>query len=240
MPMVRPSVYSPDQVLERRLAPGDIVAGGESLLTGTITTVGSGTWTAAAIATGIIYRTGPTGAFTDTTDTAQNIISALAGNGWSADYLKGTTFRLTFVNTVAFAHTFAGGTGILTGSGVVNAAASTWREYLVTILSAFPTNIFMANTTNSSAVVTFSLPLNITSIPFLGSNGLLGDIPGDLVGATVTGTGINAGTTVIGVTQGIGGVIGITLSAAATATNTNVALTFGPTVKIDGLRSGTL
>jgi hypothetical protein len=61
-------------------------------------------------------------------------------------------------------------------------------------------------------------------------------------GQIVTGTGINAGTTVLGVTQGPGGVTGVTLSANATATSAagGVPLTFSPNIRIDGLRSSTL
>jgi hypothetical protein len=54
-------------------------------------------------------------------------------------------------------------------------------------------------------------------------------------GMTVSGTGITAGTRVLGVTQGQGGVTGVTLDANATATSAagGVALTFLPTVQFD-------
>lgn len=239
MSAVRPSVYAADNVMERQLAPGDTMLQGESALAGAISTAGAGTWTGAAIATGIIKRTGPTAGFTDTTDTAANIITALAGNAPNVDILPGSTFRLLVRNTVAYALTFAAGTGVVSGDGTLGISASDWREYLVTILNTCAQQVWSCNTTNGSAVVTFSLALNQVSIPFQGSNGQPGTLS-NLVGATVTGTGIPAGTTVIGVTQGQGGVTGVTLSANATATNTNVALTFGPTVKFDGLREGTI
>jgi len=236
--LVRPSVYF-SGVMERKILPGDVMAGGESYTSGAIATVGAGTWTGAAIATGLIARSGSTAGYIDTTDTAQNIINALGGNSPEADFVPGSTFRLRVLNTVAYALTFAAGTGVVAGSGTLSIAASSWRDYIVTILSALNTQILQCGTTNASATVTFVLPSNATSLPFMGSNGSIGAIS-DLVGATVTGTGISAGTTVIGITQGVGGAIGVTLSANATATNANVALTFGPTVRFDGIGSGTL
>lgn len=228
-------------VIDEAFMPGDIAIGGESLLAGAIATVGAGTWTGAAIATGIINRTGPVGGYTDTTDSAQSILNALAGNSNGAEVVPGSTFRLLFVNTVAQAHTYAGGAGVQTGSGTVNTAASTWREYLFTVLNSTPSSVAQCNTTNASAVVTFVLPAGVVALPYnvSGNNPLGVTIT---PGQTVSGTGITAGTTVLGVTQGQGGVTGVTLSANATATSAagGVPLTFTPTVKVDGLRSGTL
>jgi len=64
-------------IFDRTVAPGDLIAMGDS--DSTLTTAGAGTWLAAAIATGTILRTGPAGGYTDTTDIGQNIIAALAG-----------------------------------------------------------------------------------------------------------------------------------------------------------------
>ena len=117
---------------------GDLMIGGESISAGALTTVGAGTWLAAAIAAGIIRRTGPVGGYTDTTDTAANILTALAGNAQAADLAPGSSFRLLFINTVAFAFTFAAGAGVTVGTGTLDVAASLWREYLVTILNPTP------------------------------------------------------------------------------------------------------
>lgn len=72
-----------------------------------IATAGAGTLTAAGILGGVINRSGPTTSYTDTIDTAANIIAALpSGTPTSAGYY-------TFVkNTTAFAETLAAGTGI--------------------------------------------------------------------------------------------------------------------------------
>lgn len=229
--------------IERSLYPGDIIAQGEAIVAGALTTVGAGGWTGALVATGIITRTGPVGAYTDTIDTAQNILTALAGNANAANMVPGTTFRLTFINTVAFAMTLAASRGITlgtNGSGVVNCAASLVREYLCTVLNASTEVTLNCNTTNASPVVTFVLPPNMTALPMGAA-----DNPQGIAitpGMIVTGTGVTAGTTVIGVTQGQGGVTGVTLSANATATSAvgGVSLQFSPNIRIDGVRSGTL
>lgn len=224
----------------REVLPGDLLStGGERLAAGALATAGAGTWTGAIIATGIIYRTGPVGGYTDTTDTSTNIILALLGSGSQGsgpggnstiDVVPGTSFRLLFINTVAQALTFAAGVGVVAGTGTLDVAASLTREYLVTILNATPQILLNCATTNGSAVVTF----NLTSPAVSLAMGLV------TPGMTISGTGVTAGTTVLGVTQGIGGITGITMSANATATTNPVGLTFLPTVRFDSLRAGTL
>lgn len=204
-------------------------------------TVGNGTWSGAQIATGIISRSGSVAGYTDTTDTSANILAALAGNAPNADVLPGTTFRLRVLNTVAFLLTFAAGTGVVAGTGTLNIAASTSRDYLITVQSTCPLQTLQCNTVNGSPNVTFVLPNNAVALPFQGSNGAIGTVS-NLLGATVTGAGINANTTVIGVTQGQGGAIGVTLSGNATATSAagGTPLTFQPTIRFDSLGGGTL
>lgn len=225
-----------NEVIDSQIQPGDVPIGGENILNGGIATVGAGTLTGAAIATGIIRRTGPTGAYTDTTDTASAILTALSGNSPAPTVEPGSTFRLLYINTVAFAMTLAAGTGVVLGTGTTTLIASQTREYLVTILNTTPQVILNCATTNTSAVVTFNLPAGMASFPIGPAPNAINITPG----ATVSGTGITTGTTVIGVTNGQGGIIGVTLSANATATNNPVALTFGPTIQIDSLRSAPL
>lgn len=237
--LVRPMIQG-DTPISRPVMPGDLAAGGESISAGAIATAGAGTLTGAAIATGIIRRTGPGAGYVDTTDTSTNIITALLGSSPQAmgggagncgvDVVPGTSFRLLFINTVAFAMTFAAGLGVAAGTGTLDVAASVWREYLVTIINSTPQQLLNCGTTNASAVVTFNLQANQVSLP-------MGTVT---PGMTVSGTGITAGTTVLGVTQGVGGITGVTLSANATATTNPVGLTFLPTVRFDALGGGTL
>lgn len=236
--LVRPLGQRGNEVPAVALSPGDLLAGGENILAGTIATAGAGTWTGAAIATGIIRRTGPGAGYTDTTDTAVNILAALAGNAPDNPVVPGTSFRMLFINTVAQAMTFAAGTGVVAGTGTLDCAASKTREYLFTVLNSTRQQTIQSNTTNVSPTVTFVLPPNMSALP-IGPN-----VPNYNItpGMLVTGTGISAGTYVTGVTQGQGGIIGVTLSANATATSAagGVALTFGPRVQIDALRGGDL
>ena len=94
-----------------------------------LSTVGAGTITAAGIAGSVTNRTGSTSAFTDTTDTADNIIAAQPnvhiGDSWEYTYNN---------NTVAPA-TLTGGTGV-TVSGITTVGAGKSARYLVTYTAA--------------------------------------------------------------------------------------------------------
>lgn len=232
-----------NDVMSSMVQSGDVLLQGETLTPGIITTAGAGTLTAAMIASGFIVRTGPVGGVTDTTDTSTNILAALAGNAPSPNVAPGSTFRLRYINKVAQVITFAAGVGVIAGaagSAVLDVAASQVRDYLITVLNATPASTLQSNTTNASAVVTFVFPSGITSWPL----GQAANPQGITItpGMTVSGTGITAGTTVIGVTYGLGGITGVTLSANATATSPagGAALTFLPTIRFDGIGSMTL
>ena len=85
-----------------------------------LTTVGNGTITAAGLLSGAIARSGPTGAFTDTTDTAAAIQSDWAGGAVDS------SFDFTYINNTAFNVTLAGGSGVspITGDLIVPANSS--------------------------------------------------------------------------------------------------------------------
>lgn len=91
-------------------------------------TVGA-TLTGAQIVGGIITRTGPTAAFSDTTDTAANIIAAMAsqtiGNSWA----------LRLNNNTAFPETILAGSGV-TLSGLTIVPANSWAEFQMTYSAA--------------------------------------------------------------------------------------------------------
>lgn len=94
---------------------------------GSLTTVGNGTITAALLQGLIVSRGGSqTGAFTDTTDTAANIISAFGGNTG--------TVRVRIINNTADTQTIAGGSGV-TISGTATLATNTFRDFLLTMTS---------------------------------------------------------------------------------------------------------
>jgi hypothetical protein len=176
-----------------------------------ITTVGAGVLTAAAMVAGVVDRTGPTGGYTDTLDSAANLMKAIPGAS------VGDSFEFWFRNTVAQACTIAVGVGAeLSGSNTAVGASLT-RRFLVTILATNAPAILVATTVSGSAAV-----------------GALTAEQAQLLqpGMGVSGSGINSGTTVIGVNASTGAV---TLSANATASASGVSLTFFPRYNIKGL-----
>lgn len=102
-----------------------------------ISTVGNGTLTAAALVGGQINRSGPTAAYTDTTDTAANIVAALPA------FVAGEEFRVVLKNATIYSQTIAAGTGV-TLPGTVLVPGLTESTYFVTIggTSASPTATF--------------------------------------------------------------------------------------------------
>lgn len=104
----------------------------------TVTTIGNGVWSAENLVTGLIYRSGPTGAYSDTTATAAQIVSELGG--YDRDSLH-TSFEFEVVNQVAHACTLVAGTGV-TLEGVTAISASKVREYRLVVTSSTTVTIY--------------------------------------------------------------------------------------------------
>lgn len=212
--LVKPTVY--DGSLQRQVFPGDIVAGGEL-----IPATDSGTTksiTAAVLAYGYILRN-PGAAGTDTIDTAANLIAGLQAGLGTSGIPNGTTFKVRWIVTTANAVTVqaTANTGVTVNRGTV--AASTAKDFLVTINNGTPAQTFQMNTTNASAVVT---GLSAAQAALL--------TPGMIVTNAVNGL---QGTTILAVNASAGSV---TLSGNANATSTTpVAVSFSPVVTLDGL-----
>lgn len=119
-----------------------------------ISTVGAGTLTAAGIVGGIITRTGPVAAYTDTVDTAVNIVAALTA------YVANESFPLHIRNNTAFVQTIATAAGVtLTGNVLIPPYSDGF--YLVTITSPTAVTIFQVatgpiSTVNPSVITTLS------------------------------------------------------------------------------------
>jgi hypothetical protein len=100
-----------------------------------LTTVGAGTITAAGIVAGTTNRGGTqTAVFTDTTDTAANIVALLP------TLSVGESFFHTYENPTTYDATLAGGSGV-TVSGQTVVPANSWARYLYTYTG---TNTFTA------------------------------------------------------------------------------------------------
>ena len=149
-------------------------AANDDFTTSVTATTGT-TLTAAAISSGIIQRTGPTAAFTDTTDTAANIIAAHPGVASFYVYMK---------NSTAFAQTVAGGTGVtFSASNVIPANCMT---------------LFIVTLTQSPAAVSFTHVMTSQ----LAQTSPSASVALTTVGAgTITGQGIATQLTTRGGTQ---------------------------------------
>ncbi len=115
-----------------------------NLPTATITTTTGTTLTAAQVVGAAIFRSGPTAVFTDTTDTATNIVAAIPGATVNASW------KLRYVNRDASTCTIAGGTGV-TISGTATVAASTWRDFICTITNTATPAVTMTSAGSGTA-----------------------------------------------------------------------------------------
>jgi hypothetical protein len=160
--------------------------GPDSVSTTQITTVGNATLPAAAMLGGQISRTGPTSAFTDTTDTAAAIVAAQGA------FESGATFTIRYKNQSAFPATLAGGTGV-TMSSVTLVPAGFLGSYYATI-----------GGTQASPTVTFSHISTDVVTPHGGTFvALTGGGPVTVADANVTAT-----SAIIITLKTVGGIVG--------------------------------
>ena len=141
-----------------------------------ITTVGAGTLTAAAVVGGVITRSGSTGAYTDTTATAAQIIAALP-----AGTIASQSWLLIIKNTVPYAETLSAGLGVtLSGETIVPGNSS--GVFLVTYVSSSSVTIQGLY----SAPLTISPGRVASTITTVGNGTLLA---ANLVGQIITRSG---------------------------------------------------
>jgi len=127
-------------------------AGGENNITETaISTVGAGTLTAAALVGGQILRTGSTANYTDTTDTAANIIAALPSA------TVGDSFFVRIKNATAFTETLAAGTGVTLPATTLIPAFSV-GNYFVKVTSATAVSFTHMSTTEITSNIYTTIP----------------------------------------------------------------------------------
>ena len=141
-----------------------------SLVNTAITTAGNGVLTAAALNGGVISRSGPTGAFTDTTATGAQIY-AIVGS------VTGVSFLTTIKNTTAFPQTISAGSNITLPTSIIIPANSA-GTYLVTVTS----------TTAATFVHVETGPLTTNTLEVITTLSTVG-------AGTITGAGIAGGIT---------------------------------------------
>lgn len=139
MSMVRPVVKAPDG-MERLVGAGDGVLEFTDPAASALVTVGAGVLTSSLLGSGFIYRTGPTGAYTDTVDTVANLDAGIGGQMNPGDCLG-----INYSNQVAFIATIAGGTGITLSSTKATIPASGFGQLILKkIANAVVTNGYNA------------------------------------------------------------------------------------------------
>jgi hypothetical protein len=201
----------------------------------------TGTLTAAAIVGGVIIRTGETAAYTDTTDTAVNILAAIGTDSDDKDWF------LLFKNTVAFTATLTGGTDVtLAGqtkippnsTGLFH-VANAGESFVITGLGSMPECRLpngQYNTTAAASPVTPAAGIltganhvfyEVTTDGAFGittrtATELFGDIPNCHIGFTYLLTIVNRGNATITITAGAN----VTITASENTIATLVTRTY--------------
>jgi hypothetical protein len=83
-----------------------------------------------------LSRTGPTANFTDTTDTAANIVAAVPSPA-AGDAIAGLTWTVRYINNTAYTATWAAGTGV-TMDPNNTMSPGTFRDFMVQITATSP------------------------------------------------------------------------------------------------------
>lgn len=122
------------------------------------------TLTAAALTGGQINRSGPTAAYTDTTDTAAAIVNALP------EFLVGEQFYVVFKNATIYPQTIAAGSGV-TLPGTVLVPGLSESNYFATVggTAASPTVTFTHVGTTSIHTSQFVAAPQATSLATVGN-----------------------------------------------------------------------
>ncbi len=176
-------------------------------------TAGNITLPVAGFLAGWIDRSGPGAGYGDTTPTADQLLAALP------ELTRGDSFSLLISSSVAFANTLVAGSGVVF-AGTSGVAASSTREYLVTLTSEPKRAVTISGSTlNASGVLSNFTEAQLSTIG---------------VGMAVTGTGVGASAKVTAVNLTARTV---TVDVVSTATADNIALTFTPQFEMRGIRT---
>lgn len=140
----------------------------QDILNTSITTVGAGTLTAAALLGGLITRTGPVAAYTDTTDTAAAIVALLGTLN------VGATFNVIIKNATAFTQTLAAGTGVTLPSTVLIGPFQEGEYYgVIGGTAAVPTVVFNHVLTTAIALAPSVVGPETTTLNTVGAGTVL-------------------------------------------------------------------
>lgn len=205
-----------DGQLQRQVQQGDVVCASQVVPATNATQ--NITVTAAMLLNQYLLRSNGA-AMADTLDTAANLVAGLNASANGGQVQNGTTFVVRWIVTTAFAVTVqaTANTGVTVNRGTV--AASTAKDFLVTVVNSTPAQTYAGTTTNASAVVGLTSAQAATlSVGMIVTNAVAG-----LQGTTIIAINISSGQ--------------VTMSGNANATNAapGVAISFSPVVTLDGL-----
>ena len=202
----------------RQLQIGDVLASADAI-PATDTTNTNLTITAAMLLKKYIVRN-PAGVSNENLDTALNLLAGFNTAAPSAGRLQdGISFIFRFINISVNALTVlaAANTGLILNRGAI--AATSFKDFLVTVKSGTPAQTYSCVTTNASPVVGMTVAQAATLTPgMIVTNAVNG-----LQGFTILSVNIQLGA--------------VTLSGSASATSTapGVAISFSPVIQFDGL-----
>ena len=226
--LCRQVVY--DGNFQRKQEAGDCMAAAFSA--SALTTAGDGTITAAMLTGGMIRRSGPAGAYTDTWPTADQIATAVRSYGSMVDWNPGIGLLIRHINTVAYAATMAvpanAGISLSTAkySSVTANAASKWREYFLELVSEpVAARLVTAVIANGTKKIVPAVELPYGSVA---------------ANMSVYGIGIGASAKVTHVVHGVSGISEVWVDTNSTADNAAAAVTFTPTVVVHSIGGGDL
>lgn len=133
-----------------------------------ITTNVGTTLPAAAMLGGLIVRSGPTASYTDTTDTAANILAAIG------TFVAGSTFFVNFKNFTAFTQTISAGAGVtMPGTNVLGPYQEGQYYGVIGGTAAAPTVTFNHILTSAISLVSSVVTPQATALNTVGAGTIL-------------------------------------------------------------------
>lgn len=214
------------------------LAPGSTITNTAITTVGAGVLTGAALNGGLISRTGPVAAYTDTTDTAANIVTALGG------FEAADQFQVRIKNATAFPQTLAAGASVtMSAANVIGPFQEGVYLGVVGGTSAVPTIVFTHLVTTAISSAQNVVQPAITTLATVGAGTVLAAA---INGGVVQRTGAQSNTAVADTTDTAANIIagnpGLVAKIGTSftfryqnTTNANVTLGGGAGVTVSGL-----
>lgn len=200
-----------------------------------ITTVGNGTLTAAGIIGGLITRTGPVVAFTDTTDTAVAMVAAVTTP------FVGQTFFISIKNATPYLQTISPGTGVtlpptaIIGPFEIGNYYITFTSLTTVAFTHFGTTAIASSTSTVTPLITALATVGAGTITAAGINGGLTARSGSQSATPFTDTTDIAASIIAG-NPGLVGKIGSSfLYYYANTTNALATISGGTGVTVSGI-----